>query len=557
MKSIAMRCAPWLTATAVLFIVYYFLIKLLPGVQMVEIDMEIDHPDHLRVFHSLSRMFHEGAAAAPQPIPEQRAKIRVLLTGSFASYLRLDTGGRPGVTKIYGMRVHSYFHAPLSFGPQEIVARFVASPDAKLSVHGDYAEILSRGSDPYIFSTARLFPKMPVVAGSIALGFALIALILCRQHLILRGQTFCLSGQAAQLSVAPGNMAIKEVATTAPLERFEALDGLRGLAAMMVIADHTWGWFRGLGASGVWIFFALSGFLLARPFIDQPRLVLSLSYMGGYLRRRFMRILPMYYTYLFVVYMLSGRLNLALAHGLFIQGDGHLWALPQEICFYLLWPLTVFLLVLPLARWAAVLPIVLLVAIVSWNRYVDIGSLWLLGMDHVRLPLFFGVFLSGVFFSFAYSRLMAVIDRSGRALLMLGRFGALVVPLVLVFFLLFSTGHLLGLKMVLSQKFFGFYGFLAGLLVFAVVVARNTFTHRCLIFAPLRELGKVGLSLYLVHPLVKNIIDTFSIMYLGGKVKNLPLFLATLALSYLLARYTYRYIEEPGFLERSQRGSPG
>lgn len=139
---------------------------------------------------------------------------------------------------------------------------------------------------------------------------------------------------------------------------------------------------------------------------------------------------------------------------------------------------------------------------------------------------------------------------------MVGRVGAVVVPLVLIFYLLFSTGHLLGQKMVLSQKFFGFYGFLAGLLVFAVVVAKNTLTHRCLILAPLRELGKVGLSLYLVHPLVKSIIDTFSTMYLGGRVKNLPLFLATLTLSYLLARYTFRHIEQPGFLEHSHNGSP-
>jgi peptidoglycan/LPS O-acetylase OafA/YrhL len=72
-----------------------------------------------------------------------------------------------------------------------------------------------------------------------------------------------------------------------------------------------------------------------------------------------------------------------------------------------------------------------------------------------------------------------------------------------------------------------------------------------------KELGKVGLSLYLVHPLVKSVIDNFSTMYLGGKMKNLPLFLATLALSYLLAHYTFRHIEQPGFLERSHRDATG
>lgn len=532
-----LRFVPWLAATVVFFLVVVVLLRILPGVQQVELDLEIDHPDHLRVYHSPSRVFREESAAALQPIPLQRAKVRVLLTGSFASYLRFDTGGQPGRTKIYGIRVLSYFHAPLQLGPKEIGERFVASPDATLTVHGEYAEVLSRGQDPYIFSPARLLPKMPLTAAAVALGFALLVLILIQQRLF-PGE--CSDGGGKPLP-SP--------------ERFQALDGLRGLAAMMVIADHTWGWFRGVGASGVWIFFALSGFLLARPFIEQPRLVLSFSYMAGYLRRRFMRILPMYYAYIFVVYLVAGRLNLALAHGLFLQGDGHLWAVPQEILFYLLWPVVV-LLAVGLARWKAVFPLVLVVLVVLWNRSVDISIIWLLGMDHVRLPLFFGVFLSGVVCSYAYSWLANLADRQGAVRILLGQVSALLIPLILIFFLLFSTGHLLGQKVVLSQKYFGIYGGLAGLLVLATVMARNTLVERFLVLAPLRELGKVGLSLYLLHPLVKNLIDTASTMYLGGKIKNLPLFLATLVLSALLAHYTFRHIEQPGFLERSPRSEP-
>lgn len=532
----ALRLAPWLIAMAVFFLVFSLLIKLLPGVQKVEIDLEIDHPDQLRVYYSHSRMFREEAAAAPQPIPQQRDKVKVLLTGSFASYLRFDTGGQPGRTKIYEIRIFSYFHDPLRLGPKEIGERFATSPDATLTVHGEYAEIFSRGQDPYIFSPARLFPKMPLAATAIALAFALLVLVLVQQRL------FSSAGGAGT-----------EKPQSSP-ERFLALDGLRGLAAMMVIADHTWGWFRGLGASGVWIFFALSGFLLARPFIEQPRLLLSFSYMAGYLRRRFLRILPMYYAYIFVVYLVGGRLNLALAHGLFLQGDGHLWALPQEILFYLLWPL-VALLALPLARWKLAFPMVLLVLVVVWNRYVDISIVWLLGMDHIRLPLFFGVFLSGVLCSYVYSWLVNLVDRSGPGQVLMGRVCALLIPLILIFFLLFSTGHLLGQKVVLSQKYFGVYGGLAGLLVLATVMARNTLTERFLVLAPWRELGKIGLSLYLVHPLVKNLIDTASTMYLGGKLRNFPLFLATLTLSYFLARYTFNHIEQPGFRERPPRPS--
>jgi hypothetical protein len=40
--------------------------------------------------------------------------------------------------------------------------------------------------------------------------------------------------------------------------------------AMMVLADRAWGWFRESGASGVWNFFALSGFLPVRPYARDP-----------------------------------------------------------------------------------------------------------------------------------------------------------------------------------------------------------------------------------------------------------------------------------------------
>ncbi len=530
MKGLAIRLLPWGAAAVAFCLVTYFLVKLLPGVQAVEIDMEIDHPDQLRVYHSLSRVFRETSVTTAQIIPTQRGKVKVLLTGSFAGYLRLDTGGQPGKTKIYTLRVSSYFHPPLDLGPEDLVQRFAASPDAVLTVRGDHLEVLSRGADPYLFSTARLYPKMYLPAGLISLGFALLAFVLLQQR--LRPEK--IDGLAAPPAAAG--------------ERFDALDGLRGLAAMMVIADHTWGWFRGVGASGVWIFFALSGFLLARPFIDRPGLVLSPSYMAGYLRRRFVRILPMYYAYLFVVYAVPGRINLALAHGAFLQGDGHLWALPQEVLFYLLWPVVV-LLVLPLARSTLATLAALLAVILLWNRYVDIGVFSLLGMDHVRLPLFFGVFLAGVWFSFAQARLAPLLAHGGREK-MAGRVAAVLVVLILLLFLLLSTGNLLGVKAVYSQKYFGLYGMLAGLLVAATVVAKATPVHRFLTLAALRELGRVGLSLYLVHPLVKGLVDMVALSYFGGRLRNLPLFLATLGLSYLLARYTFRHIEQPALLGR-------
>jgi peptidoglycan/LPS O-acetylase OafA/YrhL len=90
-------------------------------------------------------------------------------------------------------------------------------------------------------------------------------------------------------------------------ERFPLLDSVRGLALLAIIAFHvlfysdtllnTW-WGRVVGthlAIGVPLFFALSGFLLFRPFISE-RSGGTRPGIGGYAYRRALRILPAYWV---------------------------------------------------------------------------------------------------------------------------------------------------------------------------------------------------------------------------------------------------------------------
>ncbi len=533
---------PILAAIAVFGTLSFFLIKILPGIGAVEIDMQSDHPDKLRVFYSYYNTFREENASPTFSINEQRAKIKVSLTGNFTNFLRIDTGGQLGTVKIYQLKVSSYFHAPLLLGPNEIGQLFVAGPDATMQVFPEYVQVTAKGNDPYLVGKTRIFDAMYWQVALIALTFALFVGIL-----MLRKVTPMVGHEGSG----------RQPAGNAQSERFDALDGLRGLAAMMVIADHTCGWFSGVGATGVWIFFALSGFLLARPFIGNPQAVLSFALMSGYFRRRFMRILPMYYVYIFVVFVLSKRYSLAFLHGLFLEGDGHLWALPQEILFYLLWPIVVLLLVLPLRRYPRLTMVLLLLVMAAWNRYVGIETIWLLGMAHNTMPLFFGVFLAGVFFSFLYSYCLAAATAPCPLPLyrVAGSTASILGFVVIIFFVLFSTGNIIGQKIVYSQTYFSYYGFLAGLLIFFILCAKGLLLDRVLSTTPLRELGKVGLSLYLVHPSIKILVEGFANTYFGYQMKNFPLFLATLVCSYILARYTFSHIEQPGFFEKPARCS--
>jgi peptidoglycan/LPS O-acetylase OafA/YrhL len=145
--------------------------------------------------------------------------------------------------------------------------------------------------------------------------------------------------------------------------RFPALDGLRAIAALAVVAVH-WSAFTTvlrdspIGAYtarlnvGVTIFFVLSGFLLYRPFaaaaISEARPVV----LGDYARRRALRILPAYWvalTILAIALSLPGVFTgdwwryYGLAQIYFsdsvMGGIWPAWSLCIEVTFYAVLPL--------------------------------------------------------------------------------------------------------------------------------------------------------------------------------------------------------------------------
>ena len=90
---------------------------------------------------------------------------------------------------------------------------------------------------------------------------------------------------------------------------FDALDGLRGVAILLVVAFHAlyinpadgllvrifnWGVIQP-GWMGVPIFFVLSGFLISYPFFQQRAADARFWHPRGYFRRRAAKILPPFY----------------------------------------------------------------------------------------------------------------------------------------------------------------------------------------------------------------------------------------------------------------------
>ena len=156
----------------------------------------------------------------------------------------------------------------------------------------------------------------------------------------------------------------------------QALDGLRGIAAALVVLLHftlfvpanpVESFFsRGMGTGwmGVDLFFVLSGFLITGILYDSRE---SPAYFRNFYARRSLRIFPLYYAYLFAIFTVLPRVQggavagpaeesariwiwTYLSNALFARGGWeampghttHLWSLAVEEQFYLLWPLVVF-----------------------------------------------------------------------------------------------------------------------------------------------------------------------------------------------------------------------
>lgn len=168
--------------------------------------------------------------------------------------------------------------------------------------------------------------------------------------------------------------------------RIQTLDGLRGVAILLVLAGHaaanlqpldpTWReWlvaFANPGA-GVRLFFVLSGYLITHLLLNEHDRTGRISIPQFYLRRAW-RILPAFYAYLLAITLISQVKPLGINADTFVAAAtftwnyqafwaaapadtwalGHLWTLAMEQQFYLLWPIVLVVLGRRRALWFAI-----------------------------------------------------------------------------------------------------------------------------------------------------------------------------------------------------------
>ncbi|MGF6425606.1 acyltransferase family protein [Bradyrhizobium elkanii] len=266
------------------------------------------------------------------------------------------------------------------------------------------------------------------------------------------------------------------------------LDGLRAVAAITVLADHTHLLPAYAGSIAVMLFFTLSAFLLTRPFVDRGSAAYSRSSVVSYFVRRAFRIFPTLIVFVFALALLSGGGRAVVYRNLIqFRGDGHLWSVTQELLFYLLLPMIAFLLRVTRLPSGIVIAL-LIVSAVAADRFLTVDVISLPANGSFQ-PFYLSPFLIGMASAFAAPHVKALTETCpfGRAWL-LGAIAIGVVALVgesvFMFTLEGSPSHL-------SLSF--------GLLLLLLWGRPTTFLGRALSIRPLRFLGVSGFSFYLWH----------------------------------------------------------
>ena len=371
--------------------------------------------------------------------------------------------------------------------------------------------------------------------------------------------------------------------------RLPALDTLRAVGALAVLVTHV-GFHAGaydegvLGRLvarmdvGVAIFFVLSGFLLARPWLVAARDGLPAPATRVYLRRRFWRIYPAYAVVAVAVLLLqpSDRdtglgtwVTTLTMTGTFVGGPlpygfTQTWSLATEVSFYLILPLLARLLIgtrgLRPRRILLGLGALALVN-VWWTLYGAAVAAPSGGRTAEWLPAYLTWFAAGL----ALALVEVAPARLPRASAALTRWGSLPGSCLLVVLglLLVATSPLAGPTMLepatsgesLTKNIaYALVG--AVLIVPAVWGAADSRFIAALTHPLARRLGLISYSVFLAHMLVIELVmaTTGFTLFAGRFFSILGL---TLAVSLPLATLLYRFVEVPALRWGSGRGPDG
>jgi peptidoglycan/LPS O-acetylase OafA/YrhL len=346
--------------------------------------------------------------------------------------------------------------------------------------------------------------------------------------------------------------------------QFPALDGLRAIAAISVVAFHIeLDGYGGFGPashfvrhldSGVALFFLLSGFLLYRPFVA-ARVEGRHIALPTYFTRRIVRIVPAYWLALFVLAIWPGIPGFYngpwLAAAAFLQIYSHhfenygltvAWSLCTEVTFYLALPL-----------YAAVVGAVARRARTQRRFSIEVGGLVVLTVGSLAVHIAVGSTASGdlgytlpsTAYLFCGGMLLAACSVYREPLLS-RKLAAIADHRSLCWLVAFGLLLLISFKGGILGPTDPLYEPVAFLLLLPVTLAprRSARLDRILATRAIVTMGILSYGIYLWHnPLIPPLARALG--GVGSFGDGLGLLVVTVAAATLAATISYRLVERP------------
>lgn len=349
------------------------------------------------------------------------------------------------------------------------------------------------------------------------------------------------------------------------LKYYKNLDGVRAIAAIMVIVFHFFtfdiihnyknSWIglasklAEFGQTGVSLFFVLSGFVITRILINSKE---SETYFKSFYLRRMLRIFPLYYFYLLIYFFIIPLItndsfipfSKQIGSYLYIQniattfnwhwvaGPGHFWSLAVEEHFYLFWPLLIYF--LPTKKLPFVVISLFVISLITkiillQNNFV-IGYFTFSRIDQLGL----GALL-------AYLELKGFLrkEKSLFFLILLALGSALI-----VFTTMLKDSNLY-LKEIIKYPILGLFYFSS--IAWLVINDGKNYINKFLELGFFKFSGKISYGLYVYHPLSIILLERF--FYTGNIFID---FILVFLITYILSFLSYNYFESKVLVLKSK-----
>jgi peptidoglycan/LPS O-acetylase OafA/YrhL len=313
-------------------------------------------------------------------------------------------------------------------------------------------------------------------------------------------------------------------------EHISALDGIRGLAIILVIFAHfaredfyiKHFSFAGsiitklslMGLTGVSLFFVLSGFLITGILLNTKN---EEKYFRNFYARRFLRIFPVYYLTLFFVFTILPLIinfseqslllkskqiwlwtylsNFPLVAGIWNKSDqfalGHFWSLSVEEHFYLLWPMIIYL--TDIKRLKVICKVIIAVSLIA-----GISSTLLMNNYLVfKFLSWTTITFSG---ALALGALLAVHKKENGSLTKLSRLSKLWLLIFGILFIIIGftpRRYNADLRGIMAHEVSWF--FYAGLMIYILNLESSRFIYKVFTNKIMMIFGKISYGIYVFH----------------------------------------------------------